>query len=175
MGRWTALAVVVAAICLAVALAACSSGRGGAAEAELPGAPDATVDDLDGRTFLSASVDGHDLVDDTAITLTFTADSISANARCNTMNGSYTIDDGALTIAPNMIQTAMACAADLMAQDTRLSGFLQAGPEATFTNDVLTLENDGTTIVLGDSEMKALEVAAGAPLSGWRCSGPTTS
>jgi heat shock protein HslJ len=155
-GPWTVLALVVAAICLAIALAACGSGRGGAARAELPGEPDATLADVDGRTFLSASVDGHDLVADTVIALTFTADSISANAGCNTMSGSYTLDDGTLTVAPNMAQTAMACDADLMAQDTWLAGFLIAGADATFTNDVLTLDHDGTKIVLGDSEMKAL-------------------
>lgn len=154
--RWTILAMVVAVACLAIALAACSSGRGGAAEAELPGHRDATADDLDGNTFVSASVDGHDLVDDTVVTLTFTADTVSANAGCNTMSGGFTIDDGTLTVAPDMAQTAMACPEDLTAQDAWLAQFLQSGPDATFADDVLTLKRDGDEIVLGNGEMKAL-------------------
>ena len=83
----TALAVLTLS---ALALAACGSDS----DSGSGSAPSA--DDLAGQSFTSTSVTGYDLVADSEIALTFSADSISAQAGCNTQNGGCTITDGAL-------------------------------------------------------------------------------
>ena len=166
VGRQRRRTVLRCAGLVALALvAACGSGRGGAARAELRGADELSPAALDGNTYVSTDVDGHDLVADTHVTLVFTADSLSAIAGCNTMSGGFTIDDDTLQVAA-LAQTQMACSGELMAQDQWLSGFLTGGPSATLIKDVLTLKLDGTTITLGDREV--VSKASNLDGSAWR-------
>lgn len=153
--RWTIVAVVVAVVCLVIALVSCSSGRGGAAEAELPGTHDATAKELAGHTFVSATVEGKDLVPASSITMTFTEDTLSANAGCNTMSGGYTIDGGTLQVGA-LAQTMMACSDELNAQEQWVAAFLAAGPDAQVGNETLTLEHDGTKIIFAESTMSSI-------------------
>lgn len=97
--------------------------------------------DLDGRSFASTEVRGHDLVEGSTITLTFEEGRISAQGGCNTLNGAATWDTDALVVAEPMASTMMACEDALMAQDQWLSSFLTSSP---------ALEVDGDTLVLGD-------------------------
>ena len=76
-------------------------------------------DVLDGRTFESTDVSGETLVDGTTVTLTFEGDGLSANAGCNTMNATYEVADGVLTVGP-LGQTLMACEDEL--RDARRVG-----------------------------------------------------
>jgi heat shock protein HslJ len=98
--------------------------------------------DLDGRSYTSTEVRGHDLVAGTTVTLTFEDGRISANAGCNTMNGTATWDGGTLDVAEPMASTMMACEDDLAAQDQWLSSFLTSSP---------ALEVEGDTLTLGDA------------------------
>jgi len=98
--------------------------------------------DLDGRSYTSTEVRGHDLVAGSTVTLTFEDGRISANAGCNTMNGSATWDGGTLDVAEPMASTMMACEDDLAAQDQWLSSFLTSSP---------ALEVEGDTLTLGDA------------------------
>lgn len=125
----------------ALALAACGSDDDPASGS----AP--TADDLDGTTFESTEVTGHELVADTTITLAFQADAVSANAGCNTMNGGYTITDGTLEVA-TMASTMMACEDALMAQDDWLAEFLASGPEIALDGDSLTLTGAESSLTL---------------------------
>lgn len=125
----------------ALALAACGSDDDTASGS----AP--TADDLDGTTFESTDVTGHELVADTTITLAFQADAVSANAGCNSMNGGYTITDGTLEVAA-MASTMMACSDELMDQDTWLAEFLASGPEIALDGDSLTLTGGESTLTL---------------------------
>ncbi len=138
----TALALVTLS---ALTLAACGSDDDNGSGT----AP--TTDDLDGLTFGSTAVTGHELVADSTITLSFQDDSVSANAGCNTMNGGYTITDGTLDVDA-MATTMMACADDLMAQDTWLSEFLTSGPAVGLDGSTLTLTGDDATITLAEVE-----------------------
>src|SRR5687767_1039984 len=74
-----------------------------------------TVDDLAGSTFESTSVEGHDMVAGTNVTMTFDADGVAVHAGCNTLRGGLAIEDGTLQVG-TMAQTMMACTDDLMAQ-----------------------------------------------------------
>ena len=97
--------------------------------------------DLDGRTYTSTEVRGHDLVAGSQVTLTFEDGRVSAQAGCNTMNGAATWDDGTLDVTGPMASTMMACEQALMEQDQWLSSFLTSSP---------ALEADGQTLTLGD-------------------------
>jgi heat shock protein HslJ len=141
----------------ALALAACGSDDDTPdADETLPpvGAAPSPAD-LDGLTFESTAVTGHELVADSTITLSFQDDLVSANAGCNTMNGGYTITDGALEVDA-MATTMMACADDLMAQDTWLSEFLTSSPAVGLDGTTLTLTGDDASITLAEVEDAAL-------------------
>jgi heat shock protein HslJ len=110
--------------------------------------PNDTVD-LDGKTFASTSVVGHDLVPGSTITLGFSDGRVSARAGCNMMTGAY--EAGAeLRVDPNMASTMMGCEEPLAAQDQWLAGFLAANPSMVVDGDTLTLSSDDVTIVLVD-------------------------
>ena len=108
-----------------------------------------TVDDLAGSTFESTSVEGHDMVAGTNVTMTFDTDGVAVNAGCNTLRGGLAIEDGTLQVG-TMAQTMMACTDDLMAQDTFLVEFFDAGPTITLEDDVLTLTASGATITAAE-------------------------
>jgi heat shock protein HslJ len=137
----------------ALALAAC--GGDDAASTPVPDpqppatAPPTTTEpavepaaELEGRQFLSASVEGYDLVDDTVIRLSFDVDSLSANAGCNTLFGGYTISEGRLQVQ-QLATTEMACETDLMVQDRWLTDILSLEPFVELDGDTLTMRGAG--------------------------------
>lgn len=115
---------------MVMGLAACSDGTaaGGA--------------DLEGRTFVSTDVAGHELVPGSEVQVIFQTDRISVQAGCNTLNGGATWEGDVLVVAVPMAETMMACDDDLMRQDDWLVAFLTSKP---------ALSLDGSTLVLGDS------------------------
>ncbi len=114
-----------------------------------------TVEDLDGRTFVSTDVTGYDLVDGSEINMTFLADSMSVNAGCNGMNGGVQIAEGVLTAGP-FAATMMACDEALMDQDTWLSDFLMDLPTIALDGETLTLSSGDTTITLDELQPSEL-------------------
>ena len=89
--------ILLAALFLAVTLfAACGSDEAASDTSTQPAGTEASVPasdlDLDGKTFVSTAVDGHELVADSEVRLTFQDASISINAGCNTLVGGYTIE-----------------------------------------------------------------------------------
>ena len=110
---------------------------------------DVSAADLDGREFLSTDVVGHQLVVGSDIRLAFTADSLSANAGCNTMNGGYTIDGGALQVEM-LATTEMGCDEALTDQDAFLSGFLTGAP-------TVVLDGDEMVLMSGDEQITFLD------------------
>jgi len=110
------------------------------------------ADRLDGRTYVSTSVEGHDLVSGSVITLTFRADSLGATAGCNTMQGGWTDgggDEVRWTSPP--ASTLMACEPALMDQDTWLAGLLTEGMTVVDGEADLTLRSGDVTISLEES------------------------
>lgn len=108
-----------------------------------PSTPNA--EQLDGQTFESTSVQGHEMVTGTNVTVNFDDDGISVRAGCNTLFGAYEIAGGAVAVGA-MAQTMMACTDDLAQQDQFLVEFFEAGPSITLDNDTLTLTAQGVTI-----------------------------
>ena len=139
---------VLTVLAVGLLVAACGSGSSSASDGSSPSGSAVTSADLDGNTFESTSVEGHDLVAGSSVRLTFEHGSMSANAGCNTMSGTYDVTDGRLTWTGHPMTTMMGCPADLMAQDTWLSDLLVQGADATLDGDDLTLVSGGVTLQL---------------------------
>lgn len=138
--------------CMLMGVAACSdepdviSGPG----ATSPGA-EVTSGQLDGRSFTGSEVAGHELVDGTAVTLTFEDGRLSTNAGCNTSSGPYALDGGTLRSDGQWATTAMGCEPALEAQDQWLARFLADGADVALQGDDLTLtstDGGGVTMTL---------------------------
>jgi heat shock protein HslJ len=138
----------------AILLGACTSTGGTGASATPPASAGPSVaggpPSMDGHTYVSTAVHGHDLAAGTRVTLMFRDGQLGAGAGCNSMSGSYRIAGDALHL-DQMATTEMACQADLMAQDQWLAAFL---PDAAITLDgtTLTLANGGVTMTLVDQQ-----------------------
>jgi heat shock protein HslJ len=160
--------LILLAVPLVAVLAACGSDEASSDTSVPSTATEASVPasdlDLDGRTFVSTAVDGHELVADSEIRLSFQDGSISINAGCNTLVGGYTLDGDTLQ-APVLAMTQMACDPALMDQDTWLSETFSGTPTLAVDGDDLTVTGaDGSTITFLD-----VEVAEPAlPLEGTR-------
>jgi heat shock protein HslJ len=132
---------------LVTLLAACGDDGGDDAGSGDGGTP-ATAEDLDGKTFASTGSDGHELVEDTVVSLTFTGGSLAFSAGCNSMNADYELTDGTLELTSEVSGTLMACPPERQAQDEWLNGFLGGGPDATIDGDVLTLASGDESLEL---------------------------
>jgi heat shock protein HslJ len=114
-------------------------------------APDADSNaplDLSGLTFLSDGIEGRELVAGSEVSLAFDEATLSANAGCNTLGGSYTIEGDTLTLAGDALSTRMACDPELMEQDEWLTSFLSGGVEASLEGERLTLTDGEVTLEL---------------------------
>ncbi len=121
------------------------------AAAEGPGTAPLEATALDGRTFLSTSVTGQDLVADSVIRLSFEGTIMAVNGGCNTMTSEFAVDEsGYLAWTGEPAATMMACEEDLAAQDIWLTELLTGGAEATLEDATLTLATDGVTVELAE-------------------------
>lgn len=120
-----------------VLLTACGDGGG-----------ETTAADLNGSTFTSTVVDGHELVEGSTITLTFEDDNLSAEAGCNTMSAPYVIEEDLMTWDGEVAATMMACSEELTAQDAWLTDLLTTGVDVELDDDTLILTHQDETIEL---------------------------
>jgi heat shock protein HslJ len=110
--------------------------------------------DLAGRTFLSTAVTRNGtpqpLAGGSRVSLTFTAQGVTASAGCNTLGGEGSLDAGRLVLSGPMQQTEMGCEPALMEQDGWLAAVLTSGPRLEVGGDrlVLTAEQGGGTVVV---------------------------
>jgi heat shock protein HslJ len=103
--------------------------------------------DLSGRTFVSESLEGRELVPGTEIRVSFDNGEISAYAGCNSMSGAYEFDGYAL-IVNSMSTTEIGCEAALHDQDEWLSGFLRARPTTMLEEPRLTMSTEREILTL---------------------------
>jgi heat shock protein HslJ len=121
-------------------LAACARGAGSPVTSASPG--------IDGRTFLSTSVDGKVLVAGTQIRVSFKKGQVSASAGCNSMGGAYRLDGNRL-VTDQLATTDMGCQADLMAQDQWVAALLN-GATLALDGNSLTMTGNGVRVTLLD-------------------------
>lgn len=104
----------------------------------------ANFSDVESLTFKSTAVTmggkKKALASDKAISISFKNKSISANAGCNTMNGSATLVKGVLKVKA-LASTRMACTPALMKQDTWLNKILTSNPKLTIQGKNLTISS----------------------------------
>ena len=104
--------------------------------------------ELTGGTWESENVSSpdHQLVPGSTIVLTFSADSISIHAGCNTMNGGASIRGSALVVT-SLASTMMGCDTALARQDQWVQEFMTSRPTIVLLDpDHLRLAGGGTTI-----------------------------
>ncbi|MCC5950650.1 MAG: META domain-containing protein [Acidimicrobiia bacterium] len=161
------VAAVPVAFGLLLAAAACAGDDAGVATGptDEPGEESTLAADLDGRTFLSIEVEGHDLVEGTEIMLSFEDGQLGASAGCNSMGGDATFDGDTLVVE-GLFQTEMGCDPELHAQDEWLAGVLTGAPTLALDGDDLVVTTDDARIVLLDRSVAVPD----EPLEGtlWR-------
>ncbi len=140
-------ALVAFAVASGVVLALMWSGRldGGSG----PTAAVTSVDQIQG-TFASdgGSLTPTPLVEGTPVQLVFSGDQVGANAGCNQMSGSVSVDGGHLVV-DHLVSTMMACQPDaVMAQEAWVRSMLEARPSAELDGDRLTLRWEGYRLAL---------------------------
>jgi heat shock protein HslJ len=156
--------VLAVAAAAALVLVACGSdgdvtADGGAEPAPAPLSAEA----LEGRTFISQMVTGHDLAEGgETIRLTFEEGRMGASAGCNQMGSTYEIEGTRLSWTGEPMSTMMGCSEELMAQDDWLAKLLVGGVDATLDGPELVLVADDVTIVLLDEQ----EAVPDEPLTG---------
>jgi heat shock protein HslJ len=134
----------IALVLTMLVVASCSAAGGGGASPSASTPPAS----LDGRTFLSTSITGRDLLPGTTVRLAFKDGRLSLNAGCNQIGGDYTVTDGRLPLG-SMMSTEMGCDQARMAQDAWVSTFVD-GAAVVLAADSLTLANSGVTMNLTD-------------------------
>ena len=105
--------------------------------------PGPTAQTLDGRTFLSTTVDGPALVAGTVIRITFKDGNVSVNAGCNTFGGQYRIDGDRLVVG-QIVTTEIGCQPNLAAQDQWVGGLIGGA----------TMGLDGNALILALSGIR---------------------
>lgn len=122
----------------------------------------ASAPSLAARTFLSVAVtDGgaaRPLVAGTRIRLDFRATDLGASAGCNSIGGTYRIENGHLIFEGGSM-TEMACDPGRDAQDQWLVQVLGSKPAARLNGDELVLESGSTVVRLLDRKVVEPDVA----------------
>jgi heat shock protein HslJ len=138
----TLRAIVVSSLLIGSAVACTSSEDS---------STDSTAAELDGRQFILQFADGYTPVSGSVIRLTFGESTARINADCNTVTGTYQINDHKLALSDASV-TEMGCDEALMDQDEWLRTFFDSDPDITLHGDTLTLESKGIVLVFVDRE-----------------------
>jgi heat shock protein HslJ len=125
---------------------------------------DANDPGLDGETFLSVSVRGHELVPGSRIRLSFDDGRLGADAGCNSLGSDYDVVDGRLVLRGDLTTTDMGCDSPLLAQDEWLADLLRSEPRLERSGDVLTVTTADVTVDMIDRRVADPD----RPLSGTR-------
>ena len=151
----------VMSLCLAtlMPLTACGDDSAGSDASSDDSPTPVTNADLAGRTFVSTSVTGFELIDGTEIRISFEEDHLSASAGCNTVGGAYTVENDLLSVSEPSA-TLMACDPQLMTQDDQLIGFLTDDPAISLSDEVLTLTGADVTVEMQEESGDANAVEA---------------
>ncbi len=135
-----------------ISIAVLAVGCGGSSD-------DGPVDEesLDGRSFISKEVTGHELVAGTEVSISFSGDSVNAVAGCNAMFGKFQLDGDRMTV-PMLGSTKVGCDPARLKQDRWLSDFLSGGATVSLDGEELTLTEDDVELVFhepiaGDSSL----------------------
>jgi heat shock protein HslJ len=141
---WAAVVVVG----LLLGLGGCGDSEDTASESPSSSGGEVSQSELDGRTYEATSVEGHELVVGTTLTVAFEGDTLAVQAGCNTMAGAYALDGGTLQWSGDPGSTLMGCSEELAAQDQWLTELFTTGVSASLTESAATLASGDVTIEL---------------------------
>ena len=110
----------------------------------------AAVADLDGTTYESTSVEGHELVPGAPVRVSFEDDTMSVSAGCNTMFGAFERDRGTLAWSGEPAWSLIGCEPELADQDAWLADLFTTGVEATPDGSTLTLTSADVVMEFAD-------------------------
>lgn len=108
-------------------------------------------------TFVSGEAASSLLVD-TQITAIFLQGQVNGTAGCNRYFGSYEVDGETIAVSP-LGSTRMACAEEIMAQESSFLTALQAAMAFEIEGEQLTITYDAGTLIFQGAEMPAEEAA----------------
>jgi heat shock protein HslJ len=138
----TAIATVALALIVAAIAAGCSA---------------AAAPELAGREFVAQTVTAPDpnvpLVVGTQVRMRFSATELSFSTGCNTMGGTYSIEDGTRLVLGNVFTTEMGCDPARHAADEWLSRMLGSGPSVRLIGTTLAIDAGSTQLLLEDREV----------------------
>lgn len=168
MGRLSArLATTTCLVVLALVGAGCADegndndGLSEAPDGSATSSRPANLEDLDGSTYQSTTVSGHDLVEGTSVHLSFEDDVMTASAGCNTMFGPFELDQDLLRWTDQPASSLIGCPDDEQAQDQWLTTLLTDGVTATLEESVLFLTSDEVTVELATESADDLDTVLG--------------
>jgi len=136
----------------AVPLTGCGSEDDSASDASAAEPSAVTADDLDGSSYASTAVVGHELVDGTRVRLSFEDGVLAVSAGCNTMTSAYDVTGDRLAWSGEPAATRMGCLEDVAAQDEWLTSLFQTGVTARLVDDDLELTQDEVVLTLEPSD-----------------------
>ena len=137
----------VMSLCLAMlmALVACGDDSSGSDASSDASPTPVTGADLAGRTFVSTTVTGFDLIDGTEIRISFEKDHLSASAGCNRGGASVEVSDTSLAFGPLRL-TRMACGDDATAVEAAVTSVIDGKVDYSINGDVLTVSKDAQAL-----------------------------
>ena len=107
---------------------------------------------LDGRSFISETVEGHTLVAGSEVRIGFKGSQLTATAGCNSFSSTYDISGSKLEILGYGI-TDMGCDQQYLAQDEWLTGLLTGGPTLELAEPRLIMTSADVKMTLLDREL----------------------
>lgn len=143
-----AVFVVLASV---MALGACSKKDSGKSSTTTAATNASTAVDaaaLAGKSFTVKSVEGHETVKDSKITVAFADGNLSVRGGCNTMASGFEVTGGKLKWSGHPVGTQMMCEDPLVAQDKWLSDLFTNGVDAKWSGTDLLLSAGDVSLTL---------------------------
>lgn len=144
--------VPVVLLAAALALTGCGSDDDSASEPPASVTDSVTAEDLDGSSYASTEVTGHELVEGTRVQVSFEDGVLAVSAGCNTMSGAYAVTGEQLAWSGEPAATRMGCLEDVAAQDEWLTSLFQSGVTARLVDGGLELTQDDVVLTLEPSD-----------------------
>lgn len=114
------------------------------------GVADALLASLDGRTFVSTSVTGHDLVEGSTLSVAFEDGRVAVNGGGNVQGSQAVLEGATPPFANPPISTRMWPGEELQAQDDWISEIFLSGVDVALEGPSLTLTTGDVTIELAE-------------------------
>ena len=104
--------------------------------------------DVSGVVWQLSELSGEPVPDGIVPTLEFDGARVAGSGGCNTYGSQASFDDGAVTIAPEIVSTLMACEPAVTEVETQFLQILPTVSRFEIADDTLTLSDDADEVLL---------------------------